>query len=291
MRYREYDPGHFAAIRKRLIQKKGDDFQRAFLEAVRDRDGFLRWLDKYLPVSDNQGHDLPCHDVKITTEEFRQPTEDLEQALAEIWKELQPREACRSSLWGYATASHIRRGIIEPHDLALNGQPDVPGYRRINDALESGEATSVDGVVRTILRRFSGLPEARGRRSVFVDCTFARAWWRERILNEVVDEIGSKPKAVSRILRESNTYWECFIDMVISRNSVLGDRMVRAVLIGALADYIDDSRYEPLRQVNGLKRCVRMIGAQAAWREFGVFGVEEIDGILHEEIFSKIISP
>lgn len=176
MRYREFDPNKFASVRKRLIREKGDQFQKTFLEAAREKKTFGDWVEEHLPVSDDGAPELPRCTEKITREEFREPPPDVERMVFDSWTGLMPREACRASFWGWVTASHIREDIIEPHDLALNGQPGVSGAGRIMDALESDDPKRIDDVVRTILRRFSGLPEARGGlRSVSVDCTFSRA--------------------------------------------------------------------------------------------------------------------
>lgn len=78
--------------------------------------------------------------------------------------------------------------------------------------------------------------------------------------------------------------------MIISKNSVLGDSKVRAVLIGALSEHVDDDQYAMLFKKTGLDRCVRMIGVQSAWRELGVFEAEELREIIVADIFKKVIA-
>lgn len=291
MRYREFEPSRFAETRRRLIREKGDDFQRAFLAALLDRSDFDHWLDEHLVIVDGEGHEPPCCREKITEEEFRQPTVDVERMAFDSWTGLTPREACRPSFWGYSTVTHIRQEIIEPHWLALNGRPEMSGRRRIGDALDGNDPVKVDDVTRTILRRLSGLPEARGGlRSVSVDCTLARAWWREHLARQVVEVAGADDRAVSRVLRLSQTYWEKLVTMIVSRNTVLGDDRVRSVLVGALAGRFDDTRYAELLRPSGLDRCVRMIGVLSAWQELGVFDVDELGRMIGEDVFADVLA-
>ena len=59
---------------------------------------------------------------------------------------------------------------------------------RIDRALmETGDEQPkmMDRTVRAVLRRLGGLPEVRGARSVFVNCPFARAWWREHLVKQI----------------------------------------------------------------------------------------------------------
>ena len=86
----------------------------------------------------------------------------------------------------HLTTRHIEENRIDATSLAA--EANVSGLERIERALaETGEkaAQKIDECVRTVLRRLSGLPE-RGSRSVIVDCPFARAWWRGRLLSDIV---------------------------------------------------------------------------------------------------------
>ena len=91
------------------------------------------------------------------------------------------------------TFRHIEEGRIESSFLAANGGGNVTGAQRIDAALNAstgrgGDASLLDRCVRTVLRRLGGLPEARGNRSVYVNCPLARAWWRERLVAEVATD-------------------------------------------------------------------------------------------------------
>lgn len=290
MRHREYDESGFAKVRRQLIREKGSDFQKTLLNAVLDKENFRVWLDENLKVSNSEGRNLPCYPEPITVEEFREPTRLVEQRAFQSWTGLTHAEACRASFWGYVTASHINNDIIEPHYLALNGQRGVSGRHRIHEALKSDDPKLIDDVTRTIIRRFSSLPEARGGlRSISVNCTFARAWWREKIFKEVVSVGDIDEGSVSRVLRLSQDYWEKLITMIISKNSVLGDERVRTALIRALANHIDDDSHAKLRKSENLDRCIRRIGIRSAWQELGVFEIDEIRQIIDEDIFAKVL--
>ena len=103
------------------------------------------------------------------------------------WSYVAPALACRSTFWAAVTLNHVRHGLIDSAFLAANGGNLPGGAERIdfalNDRSNSGPQR-VDNCVRTVLRRLGGLPEVRGNRSVYVDCPFARAWWRERMIEQ-----------------------------------------------------------------------------------------------------------
>ena len=80
----------------------------------------------------------------------------------DCWAQLTPSDACKASFWGRVTYNHIENDLIESSYLAKNGRNDLSGLARINEALQSGKPDLIDAVARTIIRRFSGFPEARG---------------------------------------------------------------------------------------------------------------------------------
>ena len=289
MRYQEFEPHRFSQLRKRLIKEKGDNFQRDFLVAALERTNFQQWLDEYITVMNKDALEPTCCTGGITEEEFRHPTIEIERMIFASWSDLTPREACRPSFWGHLSAMQIRQGIIEPNFLAVNGQPGISGHHRITQSLERNDAKAMDDVVRTILRRFCGLPEVRGGlRSVSVDCTFASAWWRQHMTREIVSSSGYSEEGVSRVLRTSKTYWEKLMLMIISKNSVLGDDKVRSALVGALANHLDNKHSSRLFVGPGLEACVRRIGIRSAWQELAVFEMEEINQMICNEIFPTI---
>ena len=86
------------------------------------------------------------------------------------------------------------------------------------------------------MRNLSGLPEARGNRSVYVDCPFARAWWRQRLVTRVLGHGDPVPvSAVGYVVRLNKGYWERLTTLIVSRNSVFGSDVVQDALVAAHA--------------------------------------------------------
>ena len=283
--YAEFDDGGYTRLRRSLIRKsaKGSPAQREFLSAVRDSGRFLAYVKGEVLV--REGLELEPLAERMSEAEFGNPPSDTEQRLFEAWAGLTPRIACRTAFWGRVTYRHIEEGRIESSFLAANGGGNVSGARRIDAALNAtgDEAKSLlDKCVRTVLRRLGGLPEARGNRSVYVNCPFARAWWRERLVAEVAT---GAPEVLERNIRavvhpESQQYWEELVTYVVSRNSVFGSVAVRNVLIRTLARVLDESQRSSLRTADGLKQICRSVSAIQASRELSVIPVEELTELM-----------
>lgn len=283
--YAEFDESGYANLRRSLIRKsaRGSAAQRAFLEAVRDPSAFLRYLGDGVAVLD--GDDLEPLADRMSEAEFGNPPSDTERRLFEGWRALTPRIACRSAFWARVTQRHIEEGRIESSFLAANGGGFVSGAQRIDAALgATGDqaATMVDGCVRTVLRRLGGLPEARGNRSVYVNCPLARAWWRERLVAEVaMDGAEGLEREIRAVVHpESQQYWEDLVTFVVSRNSVFGSVNVRNILIRTLAIVLADDPRSRLGTAEGLKRVCRTVSAIQASRELSVMSLVEVARIM-----------
>ena len=170
----------------------------------------------------------------------------------------------------------------------------MSGAQRIDAALNvtGDEATSLlDKCVRTILRRLGGLPEARGNRSVYVNCPLARAWWRERLVAEVTSNEG---KGLEREIRavvhpESQQYWEDLVTFVVSRNSVFGSVAVRNILILTVAKVLDENPSSPLRTADELKRVCRSVSSIQASFELSVVAPDELKTMMWDIV--KTVAP
>ena len=226
-------------------------------------------------ISTQDGVDLEPLADRMSESEFGNPPSDTERRLFDAWNGLTPRIACRSAFWGRVTYRHIEEGRIESSFLASNGGGNVTGVQRIDAALGAtgDEATLLlDGCVRTALRRLSGLPEARGNRSVYVNCPLARAWWRERLIEEVAtgEPEGARRKIRAVVHPESQQYWEDLVTFVVSRNSVFGSADVRNILIQILAEALDANPRSSLRTARELRRVCRSVSAIQASKELSV---------------------
>lgn len=280
MKYREFKDADYTELRKRLIKEKGSSFQREFLERVKDSDDYVRWMEEELDVTDED--DFTSLSDVLTEAEYKDPPELIEKHLFDTWKDITPAQACSSAFWGRVTLDHIKNGKIKSSYLAANGGTLPGGLERIDKVLKGGTDKEIDDTVRTIIRRMSGLPEARGNRSVYVNCPFARAWWRGYIANEVCDAEDSDVdiKAVIRILRWEQSYWEELISSVVSKNSVLGDTNVRAALIWTLSDLADKKENKSLFTGKGLSKLIKKIGTRAAFQELATYGIPALKILL-----------
>ena len=279
--YAEFDEGGYTRLRRSLIRKsaKGSPAQREFLAAARESGKFLAYMKDAVGVQ--EGVELEPLAERMSEAEFGNPPSDTEQRLFDAWGSLTPRIACRTPFWGRVTYRHIEEGRIESAFLAANGAGNVSGAQRIDAALKPtrDEATPLlDKCVRTVLRRLGGLPEARGNRSVYVNCPLARAWWRERLVAEVATNEGAGLKREIRAVvhPESQQYWEDLVTFVVSRNSVFGSLAVRNILIRTLAKALDDNPRSPLRTADELKRVCRSVSSIQASFELSVVPPEHV---------------
>ena len=278
MAYEEFEDASYTALRKSLVKSKGSDQQREFLTALRSGIHYSGWVRSR--VRTESGQKLPILEENLTEAEFKEPPRSTERQIFEFWKEIPPANACRVTFWGFMTLRHIEEGRIQASFLAATDGATSSGLERIDRILKEGNEKELDATVRTALRRMSGLPEARGNRSVYVNCPFARAWWRRYLANEVCENTGAGLTDIVRVLGSSQQYWEELISLVVSRNSVLGDMNVRTALVWALSEFVHDEDKKYLFQGKTLKIMRRLIGIRSALQELGVFSVEELKELM-----------
>ena len=281
--YAELDAAEYTRLHRNLLAEKGSDFQCEFLNAVKDSEDFLSIIDR--EVSKRDGEDLELFSGPLTEQSFKEPTKDQEQLMFATWDDVSPRIACRISFWAEVTLAHIRSEMIaEPYWLAANGGKTEGGDERIDRALamrgDSGNRL-VDDCVRTVIRRMSGLPHVRGNRSVFVNPSFGRGWWRERLIANILQRPGVEDRQdLLEVVRASQQYWENLVTMIVSRGSVFGSRNVQDALVNSLAKHFKENPHTRLRTANGLTRVLRRFSNVAASREIGVLEFDEIGEIL-----------
>ena len=160
------------------------------------------------------------------------------------------------------------------------------GEERIDLALASrgeGRNVAIDNCVRTVFRRMSGLPAARGNRSVYVDSTFGRAWWRARIVNRIAERDGvERRETILAVVRLSQAYWEKLVTMIVSRGSVFGSIDIQDALINCLAKRLSENGDSRLKVSGVLGIAMRRISNIAASREISVLTFEEVSEIIDE---------
>ena len=284
MGYRELDADQYLQLQKTLLKVKGSPGQREFLEALKDNDEFVDWIDD--KVKTNDGRKLPIFNGALTESSFKEPTEDQEALMYDLWSDTPPRTACRVSFWASVTLEHIREDKIpEATWLAANGGITETGEERIDRALALAEGEvgnkEVDSCVRTVFRRMGGLPAARGNRSVFVNPTFGRGWWRERIVASILKRGNAVEDRATllEVVRRSQQYWENLVTMIVSRGSVFGSADVQAALINSLAKHFREHQDTPLRVAKTLNTALRRFSNLASSQEIGVLPFAEIGSI------------
>ena len=269
-----FEDASYTALRKRLLRSKGSEDQREFLSVLRSSSDFSEWVRKQVGIE--QGESLTILQEPLTEAEFQEPPKSTEKQIFDTWRSIAPADACRVTFWGLMTLRHVESGIIQSSFLAVNGGPSPTGLERIDRVLKEGNEKDVDSVVRRALRLTSGLPEARGNRSVYVNCPLARAWWRRYLANEICESTGAVLTDVLKVLGHSQQYWEELINLVVSRNSVLGDVKIRTALIWALSEFVNEEESKHLFQGKAIKWLQRLIGIRLAWQELGVFSTVEL---------------
>ena len=283
--YEEFDDVAYTRFRRSLLRTKGSTHQRDFLKATRNDADFLKFLRDAIATDGTRP--LPLCPERLTENEFKQPPANTETALYNSWGELTPRIACRTTIWGNLTCRHIEGGRISAVYLAANGGSGVSGAERIDRVLGDDGKTAtkaIDDCVRTVLRRLSGLPEARGNRTVYVDCPLARAWWRERLVADISQGDPDQAESVRVVARVNQTYWEELVTLVVSRNSVLGSHAIRDSFVLSLGDLLSKKPETPLRLSQNLRLACRTIGAIQASRELSVLNEREVRSLMDEVV-------
>ena len=278
--FKELTDTDYTRLRRSLLKERGSDRQREFLENVRDTPEFVDFMSVLPTVGTAE---MALAPYPMTESEFKDPPADTEQALYASWSALTPAIACRSTFWANLTLEHIRNGRLESTYLAANGGNLPGGAERIDFALRDETAQApqrLDSCVRAVLRRLGGLPEIRGNRSVYVDCPLARAWWRERIVEQAAGRDLDVAVMVRAVIRTHQTYWEKFIDRIVFRNSTFGSATIRNSFLRSLAHFVQSSPTSELTKTEGLQRVCRRATTFQGSRELSIFTDIELDALM-----------
>ena len=270
----------YSKFRKELLRVKGSDRQKRFLESVRDTAAFLDHVSS-IPTDGAVGPALAPE--RMTESEYKDPPASTEQILYTSWSALPPAVACRSTFWAKLTIEHIKAGRIQSVYLAANGGNLPGGAERIDFVLDdtTGQGPKrIDDCVRTVLRRLGGLPEVRGNRSVYVDCPFARAWWRERMVDQAANGNTQMTAVVRAVIRTNQTYWEKLIDRIVFRNSTFGSENIRNAFLRALALFVQSNPASGLTSSPELQRLCRRVATYQGSRELSILSDSELDALM-----------
>ena len=277
---KELADADYTQLRRNLLREKGAERQIDFLECVRDTP---RFLEVFSAVPTVGSHDVALAPCPMTENEFKDPPVSTERELYQSWSEVTPSLACRSTFWACLTVQHITHGYLHSIYLAANGGNLPGGAERIDQALADSteqRPRRIDACVRAVLRRLGGLPEIRGNRSVYVDCPFARAWWRERMVEQVARGDEDVAAQVRAVIRVSQTYWEKLVDRIVFRNSTFGSTNIRNAFLRALAHLLETDPSSELRRSATLQRICRRATAYQGSRELSILYDDELDALM-----------
>ena len=290
--WQELDETQYHRLQTGMLKTKGSETQREFLAAAKENDDFAAFMSAQVETQD--GTILPTFDGPLTEQSFKEPTADQELRMYELWCDTPPSTACRVSFWAGVTIEHVRHSkIAQASWLAANGGITESGEERIDRALAMNDDAgnkAVDECVRTIFRRMSGLPAARGNRSVFVDCTFGRGWWRERLVSRISGrgQGVENRSALLEAVRRNRAYWENLVTFIVSRGSVFGSADVQDAVINSLAKCVNRDPNTPLRNASTMNVALRRLSSIAAAREIGVLEFEEISELV-DELLERVL--
>ena len=284
--YKEFVDTEYTKFRKNLLRVKGSDRQRQFLYSVRNNDSFLEDIG----IVDSEGLvEPPILASPLTEDEYWDPPVDTEQELYERWSAVSPAMACRSRFWAAVTVDHVRMGRIQSSYLASGGSYSS-GAERIDTVLSDKTKKTkknVDYCVRTVLRQLGGLPEVRGNRSVFVDCPFARSWWRERMIRQATEECVDMEANLRIILRRNKIYWEKFIDRIVFRNSTFGAKNIRGAFLRSLSQAVLDGTAADGTSTKGLQRLCRRVMSHQGSRELSILDDRELESLMSDVVLAS----
>ncbi|MDD9982586.1 MAG: hypothetical protein OXU81_14720 [Gammaproteobacteria bacterium] len=278
--FKELKDSDYTQMRRNLLRFKGSDHQKEFLLKVRDSAAFLECFASIPTVGTTDAALAP---YPMTEDEYKDPPSDTEHTLYTAWSALTPSTACRSTFWANLTLAHVREGLVQSVYLAANGGNLPGGAERIDFVLRDATAQGpkrIDSCVRTVLRRLGGLPEVRGNRSVFVDCPFARAWWRERMVAQAGNGDEQRAVRVRRVVRIHQTYWEKLVDRIVFRNSTFGSTNIRNALLRALAEFLQANPESSLGTSKSLQRLCRRATAYQGSIELSVLSDAELEALM-----------
>ena len=283
--YEEFDDVTYTRFRGSLLRTKGSTHQRDFLKATRNDADFLKFLRDAIATDGTRP--LPLLSRTPDGERVQTSTCKYRNSLVQLLGRVDAADCLSYHDLG---ESHLpphrrwsnQRGVLGRQRWSWRQWRGTDRQGMGDDGKTATKA--IDDCVRTVLRRLSGLPEARGNRTVYVDCPLARAWWRERLVAEISQGDPDQAESVRLVARVNQTYWEELVTLVVSRNSVLGSHAIRDSFVLSLGDLLSKKPETPLRLSQNLRLACRTIGAIQASRELSVLNEREVRSLMDEVV-------
>lgn len=274
--WRAFEETAWTEYRRRLLEEKGSSRQIDFLEAVEA--GGTVFLEQFKDLTLIGNQDLPVYQTRLSDSQYRMPDPRTEERLYNLWSTLSPSEASRSSLWARLTLVHVEVGHIRASFLTGNGKTHQSGKDRLDRALAlRGKARrkTLDDCVRSVIRHLGGVA-ARGNRSLFVDCPFARAWWRTHLRQRVGQHKGvDSARVTALICGQQKERWQQFISAMVSRTPVFGLDAVQDAVLSEFAQLVHPESHKP-PSAKTVNQVLRTVALDAAMLEYGVLTPSEV---------------
>ena len=293
-------------LAKKTVKVKGGDFQMDLLRATRNGAQFAPFVLSAMQSGDGEivdgKQELELPETPFSEREFSDPPTDTMREMAALWPGMEKRDACAPGVWARVNLRMVENGLIEPVFFAggQNGGGNSKGAHRIDEAFrllskgrEEGEK-AIDGCARRIVRCFAGCPRIRGIRTLYQDCTPARAWWVCRLADEAAQELAQNEQGREKIcdavldILQRKAVWENLSERIVSSLTVLGDDKIRNGIILFLTESRRDRDGSRFLKGDDLKRLFRRIGQMCAWRALGYFGSEGVSDIIRGDIVPTI---
>ena len=289
-------------LAKETVKVKGGEFQKDLLRATRDGAQFAPFVLSVMQGESGKitegEQELELPETSFSEREFSDPPMDTMQEMAGLWPDMLKRDACAPGVWARVNLRMIEKGLIQPTFFAggQNGGGNSQGGRRIDEVLDAKteNPAAIDRCARRIVRCFAGCPRIRGIRTLYQDCTPARAWWVCRLANEAAKELAQDEKDWEKIynnvldILQRRAVWENLSERIVSSLTVLGDDQIRNGIILFLTESRMDEESSRFLKGDDLKRLFRRIGQMCAWRALGYFGNAGVSGIIRDEIVPTI---
>ena len=225
--YEDYQRNH---IFKKGSKQRGSGIQREFLHLVEH--GGEDFCDALFDLGVETGKSVLVPTEKMSSAEYIEMPWSTEDTLYRLWHDLPPSQASCPEMWVRINLELIREGIIDATYLAREGGLD--GKSKIVSVLNSSSGDVVDSCVRRVFRRLGGIYHDRGKRSSFIDCPMARAWWRHRYAIETREKF---PEHTARNLSDAlrtTSAWSILIEAMVTRLTVVGAISIRSTLVHLL---------------------------------------------------------
>ena len=221
----------------------------------------------------------PVTAIRLSEREFTDPPWSTECAIAKTWATLPPSLAARPETWTRIHVEMVEQDRIKSSYLAADGSGHS-GRGRIALALKGTDPQQVDACVRSVLRRLGGVIEARANRTAFLDCPLARAWWRHRYATETYATFGRDPVEVLSAALRPTFRWEPLVEAMVSKLTVIGDRVIRPAIVQCLADGAGGTGRE-VADVLG------WIGRRSTVQALGALGSDDVLQIVAEQFLDS----